>query len=73
MRGTNRREFIKRTALVSAGLGMSSRAGLAEARDHDEDVADHELLLVNGRIHTMDARNSVVSSVLIRDGPLPLG
>ena len=33
-----------------------------------EDCADSSLALVNGKIHTMDERDSVVSSVLIRGG-----
>ena len=35
-------------------------------RDHCEDARD--LTLVNGRIHTMDAQDSVVSTVTIRHG-----
>src|SRR6267142_2815824 len=68
-----RRDFI-RTAAATAGAGLVGRAGA-----HDDDDRDHgkdrgephgeaDLILQNGRIHTMDAKNSVVSAVSIKDG-----
>src|SRR5437879_3677735 len=41
------------------------------ARDRDDDdrcVGARDLTLVNGRIHTMDSRNSIVSSATIKNG-----
>jgi predicted amidohydrolase YtcJ len=69
MNGSNRRDFLKRTAIVGAGLGAAASgfAGSAPVSAH-EPQPDADLLLVNGRIHTMDAKDTVVSSVLIHDG-----
>ena len=72
MSGTGRREFIKRGVAVTAGLGISSgalpSAAFAESREQHDGDAEQDLLLVNGRIHTMDVHDSVVSSARIRDG-----
>ncbi|MBZ5574945.1 MAG: amidohydrolase family protein [Acidobacteriia bacterium] len=47
-------------AALLAGTALAASADLcADARD---------LRLVNGKIHTLDARNSIVSSVVIQDG-----
>ena len=73
-----RREFIQGAAAVAAGSAIASRA-----KAHDDEHDDHddrgrprkptgheeaELVLENGRIHTMDGRNAIVSSVAIADG-----
>jgi predicted amidohydrolase YtcJ len=51
-------------ALLAAGLALP-----ALAHDRDDDCKDGRTLkLVNGRIHTMDKRDRVVSSVVIRNG-----
>src|SRR5262245_27697739 len=51
-------------ALLAAGLTLP-----AFAHDRDDDCKDGRTLkLVNGRIHTMDKRDRVVSSVVIRNG-----
>jgi predicted amidohydrolase YtcJ len=58
----DRRRFIQGATVLAAGGAMSKFARAAEcdgARD---------LHLVNGRFLTMDAQNSVASSVAIRDG-----
>ena len=49
--------------LVLAGLGM---AGTSQAQDRCAQARD--LRLVNGRIHTLDARNTIVNEVTIQDG-----
>jgi hypothetical protein len=61
------------TGPVSAALGLvaivlaaSGAAGSDGNRDHCDD--DPDLALVNGKIHTMDARDSVVSSITIHNG-----
>ena len=69
----SRRDLLKAGALagaaaVTAAGGLTAgvaRATEARARGHTK---EKELVLVNGRIHTMDDRNSVVSSVTIRNG-----
>jgi predicted amidohydrolase YtcJ len=40
----------------------------ALAHDDDRCAGSRDVKLVNGRIHTLDARNSIVSSVTIKDG-----
>jgi predicted amidohydrolase YtcJ len=54
---TSRRSFIKSTAAAQPSKPP------AKPRHLDPDV-----ILLNGRIHTMDAENSIVSSVAIKDG-----
>jgi hypothetical protein len=72
-----RREFIQGAAAVTAGAAIATRA---KARDDDRDdddrgrrrgPGDHEeaeLVLEHGKIHTMDPRKPIVSSVAIADG-----
>ena len=56
----SRRQFIGSAALA----GLAGRLGAApQATQNDAAIA-----LTNGRIHTMDANNTVVSQVLIRNG-----
>jgi predicted amidohydrolase YtcJ len=68
-----RRDFI-RTAAATAGAGLVGRAAAHDdddrGRDKDrrEEHGEADLILQNGRIHTMDAKNSVVSAVSIKDG-----
>ncbi len=54
-------------ASLLAAVPAHGRDGGGHHRDADC-AAGESLRLVNGRIHTMDARDSVVSTVLIRDG-----
>jgi predicted amidohydrolase YtcJ len=68
---TSRRSFLGTVA--GAGLGIA--AGVADAglsaqapQAAPAAAAAQDLNLVNGRIHTLDARNSVVSAVAIRNG-----
>jgi imidazolonepropionase-like amidohydrolase len=42
--------------------------GLARDQDNDRCAGSRDVTLVNGTIHTLDARNSIVSSVTIRNG-----
>src|SRR4051812_44052969 len=66
----SRRHFMTATggaAIVSAVAGPI----YAQAQTPNGNApltAEQNLTLVNGRIHTMDARNSIVSSVSIRNG-----
>ena len=52
------------SALV-AGVAMIAPA---LARDGDDCAGARDVKLVNGKIHTLDARNSIVSSVTIKNG-----
>ena len=67
----SRRNLLK--AGAAAGVAAALPAGAAEAAQpvagsRGGGSAAPELTFVNGRIHTMDDDNSVVSSVAIRDG-----
>ena len=65
--GTSRRRFLK--TLGAAGAAAVAGSGAAQSRRAtDAQGTDEVIALTNGRIHTIDGRNSVVSSVVIRDG-----
>jgi hypothetical protein len=75
--GLSRRRFLAGGAAGGAALGFGGALGVvrprtADAARHHDPVAPTgfggDLLLVNGNIHTMDERNRVVSSALIRGG-----
>jgi predicted amidohydrolase YtcJ len=70
----SRRDLLKAgalasvAALTSGGLAAGvAQASEARARGHSK-KRRRDLVLVNGKIHTMDDRNRVVSSVAIRNG-----
>jgi predicted amidohydrolase YtcJ len=69
--GSSRRSFLGR---VAAGIGIAAGAPEALLSAQASQTAPatagaaQDLNLVNGRIHTLDARNSVVSAVAIRNG-----
>jgi hypothetical protein len=72
-KGRSRRNLLKAGAAAGVAAVTGVGAGTAAARhDDDDDRPDRghsgELVFVNGRIHTMDDRNRVVSSVAIRNG-----
>ena len=66
----SRRDLFKvgAAAGIAAVTGGGLTAKVAHATGARRRKATKDLLLVNGRIHTMDDRDRVVSSVLIRDG-----
>jgi predicted amidohydrolase YtcJ len=64
-RGLSRRGFLG--AAAALGLSGSWRPGELFALPQTG-PAEGSLVLTNGRIHTMDANNAVVSQVLIRNG-----
>jgi hypothetical protein len=73
-KGISRKQFIVGGAAAGAALGMSG-AGAAAAppkraagKPDPPPRDDEELVLYNGRIHTMDGDNRVVSGVVIRNG-----
>jgi predicted amidohydrolase YtcJ len=60
---------LLRLVAVPAVLAMiGGRAPAAADNDPDRCVASRDVMLINGTIYTMDARNSVVSNVTIKDG-----
>src|SRR6266446_9528992 len=58
----------RRAWLGAAALAGCIAAAPAWAGDDEDCKAGGSLRLVNGRIHTMDKKDSVVSSVLIKNG-----
>jgi predicted amidohydrolase YtcJ len=68
----SRRNLLKAGAAASVAAVTGAGPGVASAtgRDHREERHEPsaELALVGGRIYTLDDRNRVVSSVLIRNG-----
>src|SRR3954469_4829267 len=64
--GISRRNFLKSGALAASAGGLTAAVGSATAGGSTERGED--LVLVNGRIHTMDDQNRVVDSVAIRNG-----
>src|SRR5437762_9851681 len=62
-------EFSSRRAgLGAVALAACIAAAPAWADDDEDCKAGGSLRLVNGKIHTMDKNDSIVSSVLIRNG-----
>ena len=60
---------------VSLLVALSLLAGStmltpALAKDGDSCAGSRDIRLVNGKIHTLDAQNSIVSSVVIQDGKI---
>ena len=70
--GVSRRDFLKSGALAGAAVATGGGALTASVVSATEKSKRRRkrgsLVLVNGRIHTMDDRGSVVSSVAIRGG-----
>ena len=66
----SRRNFFKAGALAGAAAvtGGGFTAQIAQASGSRKRKRGKDLVLVNGRIHTMDDRRRVVSSVRISDG-----
>jgi predicted amidohydrolase YtcJ len=70
-RGLSRRQFLGTTAGTAIGAASMSSHASAQAPRATPAAAsapDEELVLTNGRIHTMDARDTVARTVTIRDG-----
>ncbi len=71
MSTASRRTFLGSAAAAAAAIGTSPAAEVAvsaQAARGGGAAPPPDVRLVNGRIHTMDARNSVVSSVAITNG-----
>jgi len=62
--GLSRRQFL----ISGAALGFGSRLGALSAQQGQAAGDSRDLAVINGRIHTMDANNRVVSQALIRNG-----
>ena len=67
--GLSRRDFLKSGALAGAGAAGGLGAQVAGASERGGKHRKRgTLVLVNGRIHTMDDHDRVVSAAAIRDG-----
>jgi predicted amidohydrolase YtcJ len=64
--GTSRRGFLK--TLGAAGATAIAGSAAAQSGRTPAAGADTTLALINGKIHTIDGRNTVASSVVIRNG-----
>jgi predicted amidohydrolase YtcJ len=64
----SRRRFIGTSAGAAIAVAAAPASMFAAQPPQNPPGAAQELTLVNGRIHTMDARNTVVSTVSIRNG-----
>jgi predicted amidohydrolase YtcJ len=73
-KGLSRKQFVVGGAAAGAVLGVGgagaklARAGSGSSGRTQAPDEHAEVVLYNGRIHTMDAQNRVVSGVVIRDG-----
>ena len=72
MSRTSRRRFVQTTAGAVAAIAASP-SGIASAAQAPQAASKapgppQDLALVNGRIHTFDARNTVANTVIIRNG-----
>jgi predicted amidohydrolase YtcJ len=73
-KGLSRKEFVAGGVAAGAAVGLGSAGfGFARPKPSEGDAAgapgsDQALKFVNGKIHTMDAANSVASQALIRNG-----
>ncbi len=64
----DRRIFIRAAAAGAAALSTLHLAACGGGDDDDAGGTGPDLLLVNGKIHTMDDQNSTVTSIGIQDG-----
>ena len=63
-----RLRFAVVAACAFASVLVAAQAWANDDRDDERCAGNNALRLVNGRIHTMDAKDRIVSSVLIRNG-----
>ncbi len=71
MKKDKRTQFSRRHFLGTAlGAGMAAAAdqSFAATSAASAPTMSRDVVLINGRIHTMDARNTIASSVTIRNG-----
>jgi predicted amidohydrolase YtcJ len=65
--GFTRRKFMK-TAAAGAAAAAGGKMVAAPAQAKTNQHPDPDVILINGKIHTMDAKNRIASSVAIKDG-----
>jgi len=67
-RKQSRRRFLATGASAAAAIGAGPSARVISAQNPPAAAEDLTLALVNGKIHTSDARDTVVNTVTIRNG-----
>ena len=65
---SSRRQFLGTSAAAAAALGAGPAASVFSGQNRASLDSDETLELINGRIHTMDAANTIATSVTIRNG-----
>src|SRR5712691_7968059 len=65
MSKTSRRKFLGTTAGAAMAIGSGPATAIVSAQ---APATESELTLLNGRIHTMDARNTIARAVSIKNG-----
>ena len=68
--GLSRRDVLRGGAVAAAAIAVAGGATPAVAEQYQDGSLRADLVLYNGRIHTMDARDRVASVVAIRDGKI---
>ncbi|HSP70429.1 MAG TPA: amidohydrolase family protein, partial [Bryobacteraceae bacterium] len=64
----SRRGFLGASAAAAAAAGIGPASNILSGQNRTPIDSDETLALVNGRIHTMDAANTIATSVTIRNG-----
>jgi len=64
----SRRKFLGTAAGAAAAIGSGPVATVSAQVGGAPPAAAKDIVLVNGRIHTLDTRNTIASSVTIRNG-----
>src|SRR5437867_3913851 len=64
----SRRKFLGATAGAAAAMGAWPATGHSVQVSAGAPASEQALRLINGRIHTMDARNTIATIVTIRNG-----
>src|SRR5215813_11516229 len=67
-RNLSRRRFLTTAGAVTVGAAATGVELVAQAPQAAATGASQDLTLVNGRIHTMDGRNTIASVVSIKNG-----
>jgi len=71
VRKPSRRRFFRTTASAAVAIAATPAAIVVDAAQAPQSApasGPQDLALVNGRIHTMDARNTVAATVTLRNG-----
>ena len=65
---SSRRQFLGTSAAAASALGAGPASSVLSGQNRATLDSDETLALINGRIHTMDAADTIATSVTIRNG-----